>query len=185
MGHRAARQQSVRDAEVRSELSQSSQARENSIPFTKPGSTKSKEEWVLGKVGTASPPEDTFCQSPCSILVLFSALQQFFPALLLPPALTLLCITGFISQVGAIQDFFCTYLVSQRQAWVGIPIWLLKLDNGDESRLRVLILTGVAQGQRVGLQDKSKRNSDPGAQHCKGWLELTANSVSQGSAKNV
>lgn len=72
---------------------------------------------------------------PKSVLysVPFSTLQQFFPALLLPPALTLLCITGFISQVGAIQDFFCTYLVSQRQAWVGIPIWLLKLDNGDES----------------------------------------------------
>lgn len=83
------------------------------------------------------------------------------------------------------SGLFCTYLVSQRQARVGIPIWLLKLDNGDESRLRVLILTGVAQGQRVGLQDKSKGNSDPGAQHCNGWLELTANSVPQGRAKNV
>lgn len=51
---------------------------------------------------------------------------------------------------------FCTYLVSQRQAGVGIPIRLFKLDNGDESRFGVFILAGVAQGQRVGLQDKSK-----------------------------
>ena len=57
---------------------------------------------------------------------------------------------------GCCSGHFCTYLVSQRQAGVGIPIRLLKLDNGDEPRLGVLILAGVAQGQRVGLRDKSK-----------------------------
>lgn len=37
------------------------------------------------------------------------------------------------SCTGAIVEHVCTYLVSQGQARVGIPIRLLELDDGDES----------------------------------------------------
>lgn len=56
----------------------------------------------------------------------------------------------------------CIYLAGQGQAGAGGPLGTLQLDDADESRLQVVIVTGVAQVQRVGLQRQRERSGAPG-----------------------
>ena len=132
---------------------------------------------MLGMAGTAPLPKDPFCQGPCSVPVLFSTFQQLFPTLLPPPALTLSCTTGFTFHVGAIGGIFAlTLLASDRQG--------LGSRSGCSSLTMVMNPDSVCSSSLVLHRDsgwdcrtKAKGNSDLGAQHYKGWVKPTANSV--------
>lgn len=131
----------------------------------------------MGMVGTASLPKDPFCQGPCSILGLFSTFQQLFPTLLPPPALTLPCTMGFTSQIGATGGIFAPTLLARDRQGLGSR-------SGCSSLTMVMNPDSVCSSSLVLHRDsgwdyrtKAKGNSDPRAQHCKGWLSPTANSV--------
>lgn len=147
-GHEAARQESVRDAGVRPEHPRA--VRLGKTPHLLQSQAVQKGGMDVGdSISPKGPPLLRTLLYPCPF-VLPTALS--YPA---ASSRSLSC-TWFHLPGWCHSGWFCTYLVRQRQARVGIPIRLFKLDNGDESRFGVFILAGVAQGQWVGLQDKSK-----------------------------